>query len=149
MIPNFESFKVNLANALGSCSVNYDFNPHWTNTHACAFYITCTLDQHATKKKEWIRGNHKPQMNSTLGKAIMLRSKLKDWHNKSKDTRYIKMYKQQRNLVARLNKDSKYSYFSNLDITKETKPFWKVSKLILRTNISEATQVLCWLKEKN
>ena len=41
-------------------------------------------------------------MNSTLGKAIMLRSKLKNWDNKSKDMRYIKMYKQQRNLVARL-----------------------------------------------
>ena len=33
------------------------------------------------------------------------------------------MYKQQRNLVVRLNKDSKYSYFSNLDISKESKPF--------------------------
>ena len=34
------------------------------------------------------------------------------------------MYKQQRDLVVRLNKDSKYSYFSNLDIRKESKPFW-------------------------
>ena len=34
------------------------------------------------------------------------------------------MYKQQRNLVVRLNKDSKYSYFSNLDIRKESKPSW-------------------------
>ena len=51
----------------------------------------------------------------------MLRSKLKNRANKSKDTRDIKMYKQQRN---RLNKDSKYSYFSNLDIRKESKPFW-------------------------
>ena len=60
-------------------------------------------------------------MNKTLRKAIMLRSKLKNRANKSKDTRDIKMYKQQRN---RLNKDSKYSYFSNLDIRKESKPFW-------------------------
>ena len=57
-------------------------------------------------------------MNKTLRKAIMLRSKLKNRANKSKDTRDIKMYKQQRN---RLNKDSKYSYFSNLDIRKESK----------------------------
>ena len=63
-------------------------------------------------------------MNKTLRKAIMLRSKLKNRANKSKDTRDIKMYKQQRNLVVRLNKDSKYSYFSNLDIRKESKPFW-------------------------
>ena len=63
-------------------------------------------------------------MNKTLRKAIILRSKLKNRANKSKDTRDIKMYKQQRNLVVRSNKDSKYSYFSNLDIRKESKPFW-------------------------
>ena len=54
----------------------------------------------------------------TLRKAIMLRSELKNRANKSKDTRDIKMYKQQRNLLVRLNKDSKYSYFSNLNIRK-------------------------------
>ena len=56
----------------------------------------------------------------------MLRSKLKNRANKSKETREIKMYTQQRNLVVRLNKDSKYSYFSNLDIRKDSKPkpFW-------------------------
>ena len=32
------------------------------------------------------------------------------------------MYKQQRHLEVRLNKDSKYSYFSNLHIRKESKP---------------------------
>ena len=52
-------------------------------------------------------------MNKTLRKAIMLRSKLKNRANKSKDTKDIKMYKQQRNLVVRLNKDSKYSYTRN------------------------------------
>ena len=67
-------------------------------------------------------------MNKTLRKAIMLRSKLKNRANKSRDTRDIKMYKQQRNLIVRLNKDSKYSYFSNLDIRKESKPFWNASK---------------------
>ena len=63
-------------------------------------------------------------MNKTLRKAIMLRSTLKNRANKSKDTRDIKIYKQQRNLVVRLNKDSKYSHFSNLDIRKGSKPFW-------------------------
>ena len=53
----------------------------------------------------------------------MLRYKLKNRVNKSKDTRDIKIYKQQRKLAVRLNKDSKYSYFSHLDIRKESKPF--------------------------
>ena len=55
-------------------------------------------------------------MNKTLRKVFMLRSKLKNRASQIKDTRDIKMYKQQRNLVVRFNKDSKYSYFSNLDI---------------------------------
>ena len=58
----------------------------------------------------------------------MLRSKLKNRVNKSKGTRDIKMYKQHRKLVARLIKDSKYSYFSDLDIRKESKPFWNACK---------------------
>ena len=58
----------------------------------------------------------------------MLRSKLKNRENRSKDKRDIKMYKQQRNLVVRLKKDSKFSYFSNLDIRKESRPFWGACK---------------------
>ena len=58
----------------------------------------------------------------------MLRSKLKNRANRSKDTRDIKMYNQQRNLVVHLNKDSKFSYFSNLHIRKASKPFWNASK---------------------
>ena len=63
-------------------------NSHWTN---------------APKNKKWIRGNHKPHMNKTLRKAIILRSKLKNRANKSEDTKNIKMYMQQRILVVRLN----------------------------------------------
>ena len=59
----------------------------------------------------------------------MLRSKLKNRVNKNKETRDIKIYKQQPNVVVRLNKDSKYSYFSNLDIRKKSKPFWNACKL--------------------
>ena len=30
--------------------------------------------------------------------------------------------------MVRSNKDNKYSYFSNLDIRKESKPFWNARK---------------------
>ena len=39
-------------------------------------------------------------MNKNFGKTIMLRSKLKNRANESKDTADIKMYKQQPNLVG-------------------------------------------------
>ena len=58
----------------------------------------------------------------------MLRSKLKNHANRSKETRDIKMCKQQRNLVVRLNRESKNSYFSNLDMRKESKPSWNACK---------------------
>ena len=81
-----------------------------------------------THQKKWIGGNQKPHVNKTLRKAIMLRSKLNFWANKHKSTKDIKMHKEKRNLVVRLNKDSKHSYFSKLDITKESKPFWNTCK---------------------
>ena len=82
-------------------------------------------------------------MNKTLRKAIMLRSKLK---NRARD---IKMYKQQRNLVVRLNKDSKFSYFSNLDIRNESTPFWNACKPYFTNKHSRAdTSIMLVEKEE-
>ena len=67
-------------------------------------------------------------MDKTLRKAMMLRLKLTNYANKSKDTKDIKIYKQQRYLVADLNKNNKDLYFSKLDIYKESKPFWNACK---------------------
>ena len=89
-------------------------------------------------------------MNKTLRKAALLRSKLKIRANKSKNTRDINMYKEQRNLVVRLNKDTKYSYFSNLDIRKESKPFWNVREPYFTNKHGRSDiAVLCQLKKKN
>ena len=67
-------------------------------------------------------------MDKTLRKAMMLRFKLKNHANKSKETKDIKIYKQQRYLVVDLNKNSKYLYFTKLDICQESKPFWNACK---------------------
>ena len=65
---NFESFKVSLGGALESCSANHDdFNQIFTST----------LNQNAPKKKKGIRANHKPHINKTFIKAIIMKSKLK------------------------------------------------------------------------
>ena len=88
-------------------------------------------------------------MNKTLRKAIMLRSKLKNRENKSKDRRDIKMYKQQRNLVVHLNKDSKYSYFSNLDTRKESKQFWNVCTPYFTNKHSRGKPSIMLVEKKN
>ena len=79
---NFESFKTGLENALRCYSANYDdFNQIFTFTlhHYTIMYKNW---------KSWIRGNHRPHMNNTMRKAIMLRSKLKHRANKSKHKGY-------------------------------------------------------------
>ena len=62
-----------------------------------------------------------PYMNKELRKAIMLRSKLKNKANKTKTTVDIAAYKNQRNYVVRLNKESKYYYFDSRDTKKGPK----------------------------
>ena len=81
-------------------------------------------------------------MNKTLRKAFMLKFRLTNRVNKSKDTRDIRTCKQQR-LVVRLNKDRKYSYFSNLDIRKLSTPFWNACKTNFMRKHSRGDRVLC------
>ena len=52
-----------------------------------------TLNIHAPLKVKIVRGNNKPYMNKTLRKAIMLRSRLKNKANKSKNLVILKIIK--------------------------------------------------------
>ena len=62
-------------------------------------------------------------MDKFLRRAIMKRSKLKNKANKTNHPVDIKMYKNQRNYVAGLNKQAKFKYFNNLDCKKDAKHF--------------------------
>ena len=53
----------------------------------------------------------------------MKRSKLKKKANRTKLQDYIAKYKKQRNLVVKLNRDSKLRYFDDIEIPKNSKPF--------------------------
>ena len=44
-----------------------------------------TLSKHAPKKIKTFRGNHKPHISKTLGKAIMRRSQLQNKENKTQN----------------------------------------------------------------
>ena len=81
------------------------------------------LNAHAPKKTKVLRGNQKPHVNKNLCKAIMKRSKLINKANRTKLQDYIAKYKKQRNLVVKLNRDSKLRYFDNIEIPKNSKPF--------------------------
>ena len=81
------------------------------------------LNAHAPKKTKVLRGNQKPHVDKNLCKAIMKCSKLKNKANRTKLQDYIAKYKKQRNLVVKLNRDSKLRYFDNIEIPKNSKPF--------------------------
>ena len=79
------------------------------------------LDAHAPR-------NHKSHVDKNLPKAIMKRSKLKNKANRTKLQEDIPKDKKQRNLVVKLNKDSKLRYFNNIETSKNSKPFWNECK---------------------
>ena len=54
--------------------------------------------------------------------------KLKNKANRTKLQEDIAKYKKQRNLVVKLNRDSKLRYFHNIETSKNSKPFWNVCK---------------------
>ena len=87
------------------------------------------LDAHAPKKTKFLRGNQKPQVDKNLRKAIMKqRSQLKNKANRTKKLEDITKYKKQRNLVVKLNRESKTKYFDKIQTSKKSKPFWDKCK---------------------
>ena len=63
------------------------------------------------RKKKIVRGNEKPHMKRELKKAVMVRSKLWNIYLKSKTFSDLSAYREQRNVVTKLNKQAKKSLF--------------------------------------
>ena len=58
----------------------------------------------------------------------MIRSRLKNKGNKSKNPIDIIKFRRQRNLVTNLNKQAKLQYFEKVSVGCNSKPFWKACK---------------------
>ena len=116
---NDMNFRKDLENKLEECPKHYEnFEKIFVNV----------LDAHAPRKTKVLRANHKPHLDKNLRKGIMKRSKLKNKANRTKLQEDIAKYKKQRNLVVKLNRDSKLRYFHNIEASKNSKPFWNVCK---------------------
>jgi len=118
---NFDNhlFETELTKALQKSSIqNYEvFEQVFANI----------LDQHAPLKTKFLRANNSPHVSKALRKAIMLRSRLKNIANMSNQHEDRAKYCAQRNLVVKLNRKAKASYFRSAEI-KEGKNFWKTCK---------------------
>ena len=104
---------------------------------------TTVLDKHAPWKKKIVRGNEKPHMNKALKKAIMKRSKL--WNNycKTKGLPDLDAYKEQRNLVTKMNKGAKKLHFENaLENAKDCPgKFWKICRPFMSNKGHSKTEI--------
>ena len=86
------------------------------------------LNEHAPSKTRLIRANNKQHVTKELRKAIMLRSKLKNIANNTKNPEDVARYKRQRNFVVNMNRKAKKSLFSKSDPKQSPKGFWDTFK---------------------
>ena len=101
--------------------------------------IFCIFSYHAPIKKIYIRAKEAPFMTKELHKAIMKRSKVRNKFLKSKTLSDRKAYTSQRNFCKKLLRNTKRTYFNNLDIKKVTvtKHFGKLLFRCFQTNSRE------------
>ncbi len=99
-------------------------------------YVT-TLNSFAPKKSVSIRGNNKPHMSKELRNAIMKRSRLKNRANISRNDEDIRKYKIQRNLVVKMNRETKINFYKNLDPREigNERAFWHTFKPLLSDKV--------------
>ena len=102
------------------------------------------LDKHAPTKKKYVRANHAPFMTRALRKAIMLRSRLRNKHNKSRTAENWNNYRKQRNRCVKLFRQAKKDYYSKLDINLVTDnwKFWKTVKPALSDKFQSNNKIV-------
>ena len=103
-----------------------------------------TLNKHAPHKTVRVRGNNKPHVTKELRKAMMMRTRLKKIANKSGSEYDIKRYRVQRNLVVKMNKDAKRTYYSKLNPTEagKEKTFWKTFKPLFSSTCTATDKII-------
>ena len=74
--------------------------------------------------------NHAPFITRALRKAIVLRSRLRNRHNKSRTAENWNSFRKQRNRCVKFFRQAKKDYYSKLDINLVTdnRKFWKTVK---------------------
>ena len=86
------------------------------------------LNAHGSNKTKFLGGNQKPHIDYKLRKAIMKPLLLKNKANKTKQLENITQYMKKRNLIVKLNRESKTQYFDNMQTYENSKHFWNKSK---------------------
>ena len=101
------------------------------------------FNHHVPIKRKYIRANEAPFMLKELHKAIMKRSRLRNVFLKPRTDTNKKTYSTQRNLCKKLLKNTKKSYFENIDTKKITdnRSFWRTVLPLFTQNSSKGEKV--------
>ena len=88
------------------------------------------VNHHAPQKTKYLRGNDQPFMTKQLRKEHMKRTMLLNKFRKNKTEQNFLAFKKQRNYCVKLLRDTKKSYFGNLEPSDiaNNKKFWKTVK---------------------
>ena len=105
----------------------WKINLNTTNLEGFMKTVFRIFNKHAPIKRKYNRTNEAPFMNKDLHKAITKISKLRNNFLKLRTLPCRKKHKSERNLCKKLLKNTKRTYFNNLDIKKVTGNgrFWK------------------------
>ena len=123
----------------------YDIVPATSNVDTFGMYkstIFNMTNHHVPIKKKYIRANEIPFM-SKLHKAITKRSRLRNIFLKHKTDNNIKNYSTQRNLCKELLKNTKQSYFENLETKKITgnRSSWRIVLTLFTQNSPKGEKI--------
>ena len=129
-----------------SCALNNIESADITYETFQSIYIR-TLDIHAPFKIKYVRGNDQQFMNKDMRKTIMNRTKLKNMYYKHPTEENMRKFKKQRNFCVKLLRETKKSFYSNLDARQITdnRKFWKNIKPLFSTKTINASNIIFFL----
>ena len=95
------------------------------------------------------RGNNKPHMTKVLRKAMNERTRLKGIANKTHLDEDIRKFKNQRNLVVKMNKQSKIDFYKKLDPKDlgNEKAFWRTFKPLMSDKCSNTADKITLVED--
>ena len=107
------------------------------------------VDKNAPKKQRTITHNQLPYMNDILRKAINVKAALRRKYNKNRSDTNWQSFRQQRNKVNKLKRQSLQKYFKDKcnSTNRKSKHFWEIIKPFM-TNKSKSNNETVTLYEK-
>ena len=137
---NTDRFQQDLDQALNSI-LFYDYNNANIAWHVWKETFLAVADTHAPVLKRKVKSEHNPWMTNWIKTIIHHRDFLKKKAVKHSSQRYHELYKNCRNIVNKLIKDTKATCVKNkLENIKNSKEGWKTINLLLNKK-SKSTQI--------